>query len=74
MIRTKKTQVKEGVVRVERITPNGNYARFDILRAKRGYQFYDNRTNRYRRFAYIPHGTDLSNLVVVKVKDEYGVI
>lgn len=28
----------------------------------------------YARFAYIPHGTDLSNLVVVKVKDEYGII
>lgn len=28
----------------------------------------------YARFAYIPHGTDLSNLVVVKVKDGFGVI
>lgn len=28
----------------------------------------------YARFAYIPHGTDLSSLVVVKVKDGFGVI
>ena len=74
MIRTKKTQVKEGVVRVERITPNGNYAMYDIIRAEKGYRFCDEKTNRYRRFACVPHGTDLSNLVVVKVKDEYGVI
>lgn len=68
MIRTKKTQVKEGVVRVERITPNGNYARFDIIRAEKGYRFYDEKTNRYRRIARVSHGTDLSDLMVIKQK------
>lgn len=68
------TQVKEGAFLIERFAPNGTPAKFDILRAKRGYQFYDEKTNRYRRFARVPHGTDLSNLVVVKVKDGFGVI
>ena len=69
MIRTKKTQVKEGVVRVERITPNGNYARFDIISAEKGYRFYDEKTNRYRRFARVLHGTDLSDLQVISTNN-----
>lgn len=68
MIRTKTIQVKEGVVRVERTAPNGAPIRFDILRAEKGYQFYDEKTNRYRRFARVLHGTDLSDLMVIKQK------
>ena len=64
MIRTKTTQVKEGVMRTERFTPNGTPIRFDILRAEKGYQFYDEKTKRYKRFGRVRHGVDLSDLQV----------
>lgn len=67
MIRTKTTQVKEGVMRTERFTPNGTPIRFDIIRAERGYQFYDRKTKRYKRFGRVLHGTDLSDLQVISI-------
>ena len=71
-MKTKTTQIKEGVMLVERFAPNGKPTRFDTLRSKKGYQFFDQKTQLFRRFAHIPHGTDLSNLIVLK--DGYGII
>lgn len=83
-------QVKEGLYLYEYSKEVGGKTMFFAqLYCSDGYCFYDknqpeNYTEEgelkpeneltYAQFAYIPHGTDLSSLVVVKVKDGFGVI
>ena len=83
-------EVKEGLFLYEYSKEVGGKTMFfSQIYCADGYSFYDKNQSEnydeennlkpeneltYAQFAYIPHGTDLSNLVVVQVKDEYVII